>query len=155
MLAHSKPVGWNDCLFELLWGSSAGFEAHGMYGPPPNCKRKMRGTGLVCANVYGLCWREALLARMECATLSSHLVRQSWKTSSESGFESAGFDRRAISLFASKPCREIVNSSVALEVKQRPVGEPDRVLRSPAPPRPSGPTYWLTPRRQRCDGYAM
>lgn len=32
MLAHSKPVGWNDCLFELLWGSSAGFEAHGRYG---------------------------------------------------------------------------------------------------------------------------
>jgi hypothetical protein len=29
-----------------------------MYGPPPNCKRKMRGTGLVCANVYGLDWSE-------------------------------------------------------------------------------------------------
>ena len=29
-----------------------------MYGPPPNCKRKMRGTGLVCAHVYGLGWSE-------------------------------------------------------------------------------------------------
>ena len=29
-----------------------------MYGPPPNCKRKMRGTGLVCAHVYGLDWSE-------------------------------------------------------------------------------------------------
>ena len=30
-----------------------------MYGPPPNCKRKMRGTGLVCAHVYGLGWSES------------------------------------------------------------------------------------------------
>jgi hypothetical protein len=29
-----------------------------MYGPPPNCKRKLRGTGLVCAHVYGLGWSE-------------------------------------------------------------------------------------------------
>jgi hypothetical protein len=32
--------------------------ASGMYGPPPGCKRKVRGTRLVCANVYGLCWSE-------------------------------------------------------------------------------------------------
>src|ERR1700704_2657997 len=29
-----------------------------LYGPPPNCKRKMRGTRLVCAHVYGLGWSE-------------------------------------------------------------------------------------------------
>ena len=41
---------------------------------------------LVCANVYGLRWSGLLLARMECAALSSHLVIQSWKTSSGYGF---------------------------------------------------------------------
>jgi hypothetical protein len=35
----------------------------GMYGPPPPlCKRKMRKTELVCANVSGLCWSSDLLA---------------------------------------------------------------------------------------------
>jgi hypothetical protein len=29
----------------------------GMYGPPPECKRKRVG-GLVCANVYGLRWSQ-------------------------------------------------------------------------------------------------
>jgi hypothetical protein len=33
-----------------------------MYGPPPFCKRKMRKTDLVCANVSGLCWSSDLLA---------------------------------------------------------------------------------------------
>jgi hypothetical protein len=33
-----------------------------MYGPPPYCKRKMRKTELVCANVSGLCWSSDLLA---------------------------------------------------------------------------------------------
>jgi hypothetical protein len=32
---------------------------------------------LVCANVYGLCWRGFLRAMMECATLCSSLSRQS------------------------------------------------------------------------------
>jgi hypothetical protein len=32
---------------------------------------------LVCANVFGLCWSESLLARMECAALFSPLVSQS------------------------------------------------------------------------------
>ena len=35
---------------------------HGMYGPPPYCKRKMKVTELVCANVSGLCWSSDLLA---------------------------------------------------------------------------------------------
>jgi hypothetical protein len=34
----------------------------GMYGPPPYCKRKMKVTELVCANVSGLCWSSYLLA---------------------------------------------------------------------------------------------
>ena len=41
----------------------------GMYGPPPCCKRKVRMTGRVCANVYGILWSKWLLARMECAAL--------------------------------------------------------------------------------------
>src|SRR6266852_4628654 len=43
--------------------------------------------GLVCANVYGLCWSGSLLARMECAALFSPLVIQSLETSSGYGFE--------------------------------------------------------------------
>ena len=50
-----------------------------MYGPPPFCKRKMRMTELVCANVSGLCWSSELLAWMECAALSSYLVTQPLK----------------------------------------------------------------------------
>jgi hypothetical protein len=34
----------------------------GMYGPPPFCKRKVRMTELVCANVFGLYWSSELLA---------------------------------------------------------------------------------------------
>ena len=30
------------------------FAIIGMYGPPQNCKRKLRNDGLVCANVFGL-----------------------------------------------------------------------------------------------------
>jgi len=37
-------------------------------------------------NVYGLRWSGPFLAKMECAALSSHLVIQSWKASSEYGF---------------------------------------------------------------------
>src|SRR5882724_10876853 len=48
---------------------------------------EMRGCQkLVCANVYGLCWSESLLARMECAALFSPLVIQSRETSSGYGF---------------------------------------------------------------------
>jgi len=57
-----------------------------MYGPPLDCKRKMKSHGQVCANVYGLGWSEAHRARMECAAPCSHLVGQSWKTSSGFGF---------------------------------------------------------------------
>ena len=41
---------------------------------------------MVCANVYGLCWSESLLARMECAALFSPLVIQSRETASGYGF---------------------------------------------------------------------
>ena len=47
---------------------------------------KSESDRLVCANVFGLCWSGSLLAMMECAALFSHLVKQSWKTSSEFGF---------------------------------------------------------------------
>src|SRR5437879_9331247 len=40
---------------------------------------KNDGDRLVCANVYGLCWSTRLLAMMECAALSSYLVRQPGK----------------------------------------------------------------------------
>ncbi len=38
-----------------------------MYGPPRDCKRKAWARRQVCANVFGLQWRSALLARMSCA----------------------------------------------------------------------------------------
>jgi|ERR1017187_4201471 hypothetical protein len=41
---------------------------------------KNEGDSLVCANVFGLHWSTRLLAMMECAALSSYLVRQSVKT---------------------------------------------------------------------------
>src|SRR5216683_4025604 len=52
----SKPT--NGVRLKKRWRPRAARCIRPMYGPPPNCKRKMRGTGLVCANVYGLHWRE-------------------------------------------------------------------------------------------------
>ena len=34
----------------------------GMYGPPPFLQAKNESDVLVCANVFGLCWRSDLLA---------------------------------------------------------------------------------------------
>src|SRR5712671_6619441 len=56
-------------------------------GPPLRRKRNVGCHKLVCANVYGLCWSESLLARMECAALFSPLVIQSLETSSGYGFK--------------------------------------------------------------------
>jgi len=43
----------------------------------PLCRKaKNEGDRLVCANVFGLYWSTRLLAMMECAALSSYLVRQ-------------------------------------------------------------------------------
>src|SRR5260370_9501007 len=64
----------------------AGDELTGMYGPPLRRKRNVGCHKLVCTNVYGLCWSESLLARMECAALFSPLVIQSRETSSGYGF---------------------------------------------------------------------
>jgi hypothetical protein len=36
-----------------------------MYGPPLLRKRNVRMSQMVCANVYGLCWSESLLARKD------------------------------------------------------------------------------------------
>jgi hypothetical protein len=56
----------------------------------------LHGEVVVCANVYGLCWSESLLARMECAALFSPLVIQSRETSSGYGFG----ERRVSSRFS-------------------------------------------------------
>src|SRR6202167_5761803 len=40
---------------------------------------KNEGDRLACANVFGLHWSTRLLAMMECAALSSYLVRQPGK----------------------------------------------------------------------------
>lgn len=57
-----------------------------LYGPPPFCKRKREGQGWSAQMYTALVGVQRLRARMECATLSSHLATQSWKTSSEYGF---------------------------------------------------------------------
>jgi len=61
----------------------------GMYGPPPYCKRKVRMTEMVCANVFGLYWSSELLALMECAAPSSFLVTLSFKAFSGYRFSRA------------------------------------------------------------------
>ena len=74
---------------------------------------KNEGDRLVCANVYGLCWRLGLLARMECAALCSYLNVQPCQVFyTKQVFQSAGFDRCVISMFASRPWRKIINSVV-------------------------------------------
>src|SRR5258705_6663840 len=77
---------------------------------------EMRGCQkLVCANVYGLCWSESLLARMECAALSSPLVIQSReRLLPVTGLESAGFHRCAISSFASRPAKKPQSPQLSL-----------------------------------------
>ena len=66
---------------------------------------KSEGGWLVCANVYGLCWSEALLARMECAALSSYLSGQPSKTFSHSRFRKRRVGPLCHLVFASKPGR--------------------------------------------------
>lgn len=81
---------------------------------------KSESDRLVRANVFDLCWSLRLLARMECAALSPYLIKQSWKRLlPTSGLESAGFDRCAISLFASRPGRKQTTcySGVAVELR--------------------------------------
>jgi hypothetical protein len=80
-----------------------------MYGPPPNCKRKKRATGLVCAHVYGLGWSERTPGRdgMRCALFPfTTPVMEDFVRVRGSGFESAGLDRCAISWFVCKPGRK-------------------------------------------------
>jgi hypothetical protein len=76
-----EPAIWN-----LPDDFGADHASFGMYGPPPGCKQKREGQGWSAQMYTAFDGVKGLLARMECATLSSHLVRQSWKTSSESGF---------------------------------------------------------------------
>ena len=78
--------GWSLRAFAVTASSDPVGRQTGMYGPPPCCKRKNESDGLVCANVFGLCWESRLLARMECAALRSPLVGQSRGTTSGCGF---------------------------------------------------------------------
>ncbi len=57
---------------ECWWSND---EQTGMYGPPLCCKRKMRVTGW-SAQMYTALLERKLRALMECAALSSYLVRQ-------------------------------------------------------------------------------
>src|SRR5712664_652234 len=57
----------------------------GMYGPPLRRKRNVGMSQVGLRKVYGLCWSESLLARMECAALFSPLVSQSLETFSGYG----------------------------------------------------------------------
>src|SRR6266849_3756727 len=109
-----------------------------MYGPPPCCKRRIEGQGWSAQMYTAFGGVKRLLARMECATLSSQIVGSLGRLLPSTGFESAGFDLTVVpsQLFASKPGKKIINSSVAVKRKQRPVGEADRLPLWPVPPRP-------------------
>jgi hypothetical protein len=74
---------------------------------------KSESGGLVCANVYGLCWSEALLARMECAAPSSHLTGQSWKTISGTGLRERRVRPLCHLIVRPQTGQEIVDSAVA------------------------------------------
>src|SRR6266704_733776 len=96
-----------------------------MYGPPPVCKRKRDGQGGLRKCMRPLL-EESLPAMMECAALSSHLVGQSWRLLPVTGFESAGFDRCAISWFASRLGRKsLVSVGFARRLPHRPTREAD------------------------------
>src|SRR5260370_22672839 len=96
---------------------------------------------LVCANVYGLCWSESLLAKMECAVPFSPLLSQSRKTFSESEFR----ERRVQPLrHLPSPADRARNHNLHILAKlqlHRPTREADMVYSSRARPTPCAPTY--------------
>jgi hypothetical protein len=47
-----------------------------MYGPPPFCKRRMKMTELVCANVFGLYWSSELSVLLQRTKQTSVLVAE-------------------------------------------------------------------------------
>ena len=84
-VAHDRQL-YREFLARLPAHSAIEGEANGIYGPPPHCKRKRDGQGWSAQMYTALGGGKRLRARMECATLCSHLATQSWKTSSEYGF---------------------------------------------------------------------
>jgi hypothetical protein len=153
----------------------------GMYGLPPCRKRKMRMAGW-SAQMYsafvGVIAPGQDGMRRALFPLSNAV---SGRLLPDSGFESAGFDRCAISLFASRPGRKFLLSSrsrwaVDVGIAQRfpslallpgvicrpvrlplhrPKPEADRLLRWQGLPRPSVQACWPGPRRRRCNAFAM
>lgn len=76
---------------------------------------------------------------MEYTTLSSLLVKQSWKTFPRAGFEIAGLTVVPSLCFASTPVQDKKKYSVIAKIKQRPDGEAGRLLRSLKLPKPFSP----------------
>ena len=70
-----------------------------------------------------------LRARMECATLSSHLLLQSWKTLEGYGFRERRIGPLCHLVVRQQTWQEIIKFSVAVGLRQRPVVELDRLPR--------------------------
>src|SRR6202790_5704432 len=104
--------------------------------------------GLVCANVYGLCWSESLLGRMECAALFSPLVIQSRETAFGYGFGERRVRPLCHLLIRQQTWQEtIISAGIAKLQLPRPTREADMVHSSRARPRPRGRVYSLEPLR--------
>src|SRR5216684_309341 len=111
---------------------------------------------LVYANVYGLCWSESLLARMECAALFSPLVIQSRETSSGYGFGERRVRPLCHLLIRQQTWQEtIISAGIAKLQLHQPTREADMVRSSRARPRPYVPSYSLEPLRPHYGAYAM
>src|SRR5713101_7650208 len=117
---------------------------------------EMRGCQkLVCANVYGLCLIESLLARMECAALSSPLVIQSRETSFCYGFGERRVRPLCHLLIRQQTWQEtIISAGIAKLQLHQPTREADMVHSSPARPTPYAPSYSLEPLRPHYGAYA-
>src|SRR5258708_35808564 len=93
-----------------------------MYGPPPNCKRKMSGQGWSAQMYTAFIGVKGLRATMECATLSSHLLLQSWKTLSGCGFRERRIGPLCHLVVRQQTWQEIIKSSVAFSQIQAAAG---------------------------------
>ncbi len=92
----------------------------GMYGPPPCRKRKVRVTGW-SAQMYSAFVGAVAPGQDGMRRALFPLVMQPERLLPVTGFESAGFDRCAISLFASRPGRKTstLRSSWAVDCGNR------------------------------------
>src|SRR6266478_4853893 len=148
------PRARSFCLL-LVSGFRPSHGKTGMYGPPLRRKRKVSVTRLVCANVYGLYWSESLLARMECAALSSPLVIQSRETASGYGFGERRVRPLCHLLIRQQTWQEtIISVGIAKLQLHQPTPGADMVHSSRARPTPYVPSYSLGPLRPRCGGCA-